>query len=142
MEVNFLDKGVYLVVFHQRKAPLNTRMLFWALFDTVFTFAPMLATNRLLTYLEDPASSTVTPYVWVVALLVIPIMNSLSIQQYFVSSIQLTSNAKAALIQALYEKTLRVRMVGAPKGAEEVERNRVGRINNLFASDMYRHFQS
>ena len=62
-------------------------------------------------------------------------MNSMFIQQYFVNSIQLTANAKAALVQALYEKTLRVRMVGAPEGSE-VERNRVGRINNLMSSDM------
>jgi len=114
-------------------------MVFWAFFETIFSFAPTLAMNRLLAYLEDPESSTVTPYVWVVALLVIPILNSMFIQQYFVRSIQLTANAKAALVQALYEKTLRVRMVGAPKGAEEVERNRVGRINNLMSSDMYSH---
>ena len=112
------------------------RMVFWALFETVFNFAPALAMNRLLAYLENPAASTVTPYVWVVALLVVPIMNSMFIQQYFVNSIQLTANAKAALVQALYEKTLRVRMVGAPKGGEDVERNRVGRINNLMSSDM------
>lgn len=111
-------------------------MVFWALFETVFNFAPALAMNRLLAYLENPAASTVTPYVWVIALLVVPIMNSMFIQQYFVNSIQLTANAKAALVQALYEKTLRVRMVGAPKGEEDVERNRVGRINNLMSSDM------
>jgi len=93
--------------------------------------------NRLLAYLENPATATVTPYVWVISLLVVPIMNSMSIQQYFVNAIQLTANAKAALVQALYEKTLRVRMIGAPKGGEEVERNRVGRINNLMSSDMY-----
>jgi len=114
-------------------------MTFWALFETVFTFAPTLAMNRLLAYLENPAGSTVTPYVWVVAMLVVPILNSMFIQQYFVASIQLTANAKAALVQALYEKTLRVRIVGAPEGGEEVERNRVGRINNLMSSDMYLH---
>jgi hypothetical protein len=113
------------------------RMVFWAVFETVFTFGPTFAMNRLLAYLENPASSTVTPYVWVIALLVVPIMNSMFIQQYFVNSIQLTANAKAALVQALYEKTLRVRIVGAPEGGEEVERNRVGRINNLMSSDMY-----
>jgi hypothetical protein len=112
------------------------RMVFWALFETISNFVPALAMNRLLAYLENPTASTVTPYVWVVALLVVPIMNSMFIQQYFVNSIQLTANAKAALVQALYEKTLRVRMVGAPKGGEEVERNRVGRINNLMSSDM------
>ena len=112
-------------------------MLFWALFETVFTFAPTLAMNRLLAYLENPGKATVTPYVWVVALLVVPIANSMFIQQYFVRSIELTANAKAALVQALYEKTLRVRMAGAPEGHEEVERNRFGRINNLMASDVY-----
>ena len=80
-----------------------------------------------------------TPYIWVIGLLIVPIMNSAFIQQYFVNSIQLTANAKAALVQALYEKTLRVRIVGAPEGGEEVERNRVGRINNLMSSDMYCH---
>ena len=117
-------------------------MILWALFETVFTFAPTLAMNRLLAYLENPAASTVTPYVWVVAMLVVPILNSMFIQQYFVSSIQLTANAKAALVQALYEKTLRVRIVGAPEGGEEVERNRVGRINNLMSSDVYNSFFS
>jgi hypothetical protein len=112
------------------------RMAFWALFETVFTFGTTFAMNRLLAYLEDPTSSVVTPYVWVIALLLVPIMNSMFIQQYFVNSIRLTANAKAALVQALYEKTLRVRIVGAPEGGEEVERNRVGRINNLMSSDM------
>jgi hypothetical protein len=112
-------------------------MTFWALFETVFTFGTTIAMQKLLAYLENPASAEVTPYVWVIGLLVIPIMNSAFIQQYFVNSIQLTANAKAALVQALYEKTLRVRIVGAPEGGEEVERNRVGRINNLMSSDMY-----
>lgn len=111
-------------------------MVFWAFFETVFAFAPAFAMNRLLAYLENPAAAIITPYVWVVGLLVVPIMNSMFIQQYFVKSIELTANAKAALVQALYEKTLRVRMVGAPEGGEEVERNRVGRINNLMSSDM------
>jgi hypothetical protein len=111
-------------------------MIFWAVFETVFTFGTTFAMNMLLAYLEDPTVSVVTPYVWVVALLVVPIMNSMFIQQYFVNSIQLTANAKAALVQALYEKTLRVRIVGAPEGGDEVERNRVGRINNLMSSDM------
>lgn len=110
--------------------------MFWALFQTLFSFVPTLAMNRLLAYLEKPAASTVTPYVWVVALLVVPIMDSMFIQQYYVRSIELTANTKTALGQALYEKTLRVRMVGAPKGEEDVERNRVGRINNLISSDM------
>ena len=112
-------------------------MTFWALCETTFMFAPTLAMNKLLAHLEDPAGSTVSPYVWVVALLIIPIMNSMFTQQYFVNSIQLTANAKAALVQALYEKTLRVRIVGAPDRGEEVERNRVGRISNLMSSDMY-----
>ena len=115
----------------------DRRLIYWASFVSIFTFAPTLAMNRLLAYLENPATATVTPYVWVISLLVVPIMNSMSIQQYFVNAIQLTANAKAALVQALYEKTLRVRMIGAPKGGEEVERNRVGRINNLMSSDMY-----
>jgi hypothetical protein len=111
-------------------------MLLWSLFSVVFTFAPTMAMNRLLAYLEDPAQATVTPYVWVVGLLLAPVLNSMFIQQYFVHSIQLTANAKSALVQALYEKTLRVRMAGAPEGHEAVERNRFGRINNLMSSDM------
>jgi hypothetical protein len=111
-------------------------MLLWSLFSVVFTFAPTMAMNRLLAYLEDPSQATVTPYVWVVGLLLAPVLNSMFIQQYFVASIQLTANAKSALVQALYEKTLRVRMAGAPEGQEAVERNRFGRINNLMSSDM------
>lgn len=120
-----------------RLSKTNLRMIFWALFETIFTFGTTISMQRLLAYLEDPAKSDVTPYVWVIGLLIVPIMNSAFIQQYFVNSIQLTANAKAALVQALYEKTLRVRIVGAPEGGEEVERNRVGRINNLMSSDMY-----
>src|ERR1700754_4528493 len=101
-------------------------MLFWAVFETVFMFASTLAMNRLLAYLENPTTATLNPYFWVVALLITPIGNSIFIQQYFVNSIQLTANAKAALVQALYEKTLRVRIVGSPEGGDEVERNRVG----------------
>jgi hypothetical protein len=112
-------------------------MVFWALLETIGAFGTTFAMNKLLAYLENPAVSLITPYVWVVALLLVPIMNSMFIQQYFVNSIVLTANAKAALVQALYEKTLRVRIVGAPEGGEEVERNRVGRINNLMSSDMY-----
>src|ERR1700738_5256670 len=111
-------------------------MIFWALLETVGAFGTTFAMNRLLAYLENPAAATFTPYVWVIALLLVPVMNSMFIQQYFVNSIKLTANAKAALVQALYEKTLRVRIVGAPEGGEEVERNRVGRINNLMSSDM------
>jgi hypothetical protein len=112
-------------------------MIFWAVFETVGTFGTTFAMNMLLAYLEDPEASLITPYVWVIALLIAPIVNSMFIQQYFVNSIQLTANAKAALVQVLYEKTLRVRIVSAPEGGEEVERNRVGRINNLMSSDMY-----
>jgi hypothetical protein len=112
-------------------------MIFWAIFETVGTFGTTFAMNRLLAYLEKPQDAVVTPYVWVISLLLVPVFNSMFIQQYFVNSIQLTANAKASLVQALYEKTLRVRIVGAPEGGEEVERNRVGRINNLMSSDMY-----
>jgi hypothetical protein len=111
-------------------------MVFWSVFETVLTIAPTLVMNRLLAYLENPALATVTPYVWVVALLVLPILVSICFQQYFVHSITLTAHVKAALVQALYEKTLKVRMAGAPEGHEEVERNRFGRINNLMSSDM------
>lgn len=97
--------------------------------------------NRLLAHLENPAASRVTPYVWVIMILVVPLLMSMFLQQYFVNSIQLTANAKAALVQALYEKTLRVRIVGASEDKDETaapgERNRVGRINNLMSSDMY-----
>jgi|SRR5579862_1014195 len=116
-------------------------MIFWAFFETLFTFIGTLAMNRLLAYLENPSASTMTPYVWVVMILVVPIMMSMFLQQYFVNSIQLTANAKAALVQALYEKTLRVRIAGASEDKDETaakpgERNRVGRINNLMSSDM------
>jgi hypothetical protein len=111
-------------------------MLFWALFRSVFTFAPTLAMNGLLAYLENPAQATVTPYVWAVALLVMPILNSICIQQYCVHSIQLAANTKAALIQALYEKTLRVKMTAALEGQKELERTRFGRISNLLSSDV------
>jgi hypothetical protein len=113
-------------------------MIFWAFLEALFTFVPTFAMNRLLAFLENPAAVTVTPYTWVVALLVVPILNSIFRQQYFVRSIKLTANVKAILIQAVYEKTLRVRIIGAPEGGGEVDRNRVGRINNLMSSDMYR----
>lgn len=116
-------------------------MFFWAFFETIFTFIGTLAMNRLLAHLENPAASSVTPYVWVVMILVVPLLMSMFLQQYFVNSIQLTANAKAALVQALYEKTLRVRIAGTSEDKDEAaapgERNRVGRINNLMSSDMY-----
>lgn len=115
----------------------HERMVFFAFLESIFSFLPAFAMNRLLAYLENPAAATFTPYVWVALLLLIPVTNSMIMQCYFVRSIQLTANAKAALVQALYEKTLRIRMVGAPKGEEDVERNRMGRINNLMSSDMY-----
>lgn len=93
--------------------------------------------NQLLAYLENPdASSSIRPGVWVVGLLITPTLRSMFDQQYFVNSIKLTANAKAALVQALYEKSLRVRIAGAAGGVEEAERNRIGRINNLMSSDM------
>ena len=117
-------------------------MIFWAFFETWFMFIGTLAMNRLLAHLENPTASTVTPYVWVVMILIVPILMSMFLQQYFVNSIQLTANAKAALVQALYEKTLRVRISGASEDKDDSnagpgERNRVGRINNLMSSDMY-----
>jgi ABC-type multidrug transport system fused ATPase/permease subunit len=116
-------------------------MIFWGFWQTVFSFVATLALNRLLAHLESPETSVVTPYVWVVMLLAVPIMMSMFMQQYFVHSIQLTANAKAALLQALYEKTLRVRISGGTEDAGEEgepgERNRVGRINNLMSSDVY-----
>ena len=115
-------------------------MIVWAFWESVFTFVGTFAMNRLLAHLENPAASIVTPYLWVGMILVVPIMMSMFMQQYFVHSIQLTANAKAALVQALYEKTLRVRISGGSDDADEKsqpgERNRVGRINNLMSSDM------
>src|SRR5271169_5592883 len=111
-------------------------MIFWTLFETVFSFGTTFSMNRLLAYLENPAASAIRPGVWVVGLLIAPTLRSMFDQQYFVNSIKLTANAKAALVQALYEKSLRVRIAGAAGGVEEAERNRVGRINNLMSSDM------
>jgi hypothetical protein len=125
------------IIWYLSLSSIHVRMIFWAIFETVGTFGTTFAMNRLLAYLEKPQDAVVTPYVWVISLLLVPVFNSMFIQQYFVNSIQLTANAKASLVQALYEKTLRVRIVGAPEGGEEVERNRVGRINNLMSSDMY-----
>jgi hypothetical protein len=111
-------------------------MLLWSLFSVFFTLGPTMAMNRLLAYLEDPAQATVRPYILVVGLLVAPVLNSMFVQQYLVHSIQLTANTKSALVQALYEKTLKVRMAGAPEGDDAVELDRFGRIHNLMSSDM------
>jgi len=116
-------------------------MVFWAFWESVFTFLGTLALNRLLAHLEFPENAVVTPYFWVAMMLVVPIMMSMFMQQYFVQSIELTANAKAALVQALYEKTLRVRISGAEEDESDDgtpgERNRVGKINNLMSSDVY-----
>jgi hypothetical protein len=120
---------------------IDLRMIIWAFCESVFTFVGTLSMNRLLAYLENPDASIVTPYVWVALILVVPVLMSMFMQQYFVNSIQLTANVKAALVQALYEKTLRVRISGASEDNEGEDtmgdRNRVGRINNLMSSDVY-----
>jgi hypothetical protein len=121
-------------------------MFVCAFFETIFMFTGTLAMNRLLAHLENPAASTLTPYVWVVMILVVPVLMSVALQHYFICSIELTATAKAALVQALYEKTLRVRIAGASEDKDDLsagpgERNRVGRINNLMSSDMYYPWQ-
>ena len=113
------------------------RMLFWALFMTVSSFGPTLAMNRLLACLENPAASIFKPYVWAAAMLLLPIVYSMFRQQYSVSSMALAANAKAALLQALFVKTLRVSIMGVPNMGKEVKGNRFGRINNLMSKDMY-----
>lgn len=120
---------------------IDPRMIIWAFWESVFTFVGTLSMNRLLAHLENPSASIVTPYVWVALIFVVPVLMSMFMQQYFVNSIQLTANVKAALVQALYEKTLRVRISGGSEDNEDQtrvgDRNRVGRINNLMSSDVY-----
>lgn len=117
----------------------NRRMFFWAFLETIVTFGTTFALNNLLAFLEVPANSALLPGVWVGALLVLPILTSVFLQQYLINAFKLSTNTEAALTQVVYEKTLRVRVGFAPANdGGETERDRVGRINNLMSSDMYR----
>jgi hypothetical protein len=112
------------------------RIVFYSFGTALFEFCTPISMRGLLTYLEHPEDSSFTPYIWVVALLLTPIMSSIAWQQYLVYSVKWNGNSKAALRQALYEKTLRVRIIGSPEEGQ-VERNRVGQINNLMSQDRY-----
>ena len=114
-------------------------MILWDVLWAVTTYGSTFAMNGLLRYLENPASSVVVPGVWVALLLVAPLLNGTIKQQCEINSIKLIANAKAALIQAIYEKTLRVR-ISDDEDENEDEGDRIGRINNLWSSDMYTHF--
>jgi ABC-type multidrug transport system fused ATPase/permease subunit len=88
--------------------------------------------------MENPNGSRVNPYLWVAGLMAAPILVSATMNQYSVEAGQFTTNSKASLIQGLYEKTLRVRFEGTAEEDGQDDQNKVGRINNLMSSDMYK----
>ncbi|ODQ52786.1 hypothetical protein SAICODRAFT_80947 [Saitoella complicata NRRL Y-17804] len=103
-------------------------------------FISPLSMNRLLAFLEDPDNAWITPYFFVVGLLIAPIAQSISMQAYVFTSTRLLVRVKSALTQELYQKTLRIRFAFSEEEAEaattEQGKSKVGTINNLMSSDI------
>ncbi|CAK7223059.1 hypothetical protein SCUCBS95973_005049 [Sporothrix curviconia] len=99
-------KTTAMVLAYTLRKNIATMILFAALTAIVEFVAP-LALYRLLHHLQEPASSTVRPWLWVVLLFVGPMLRSGVYQQYIFSSTRLMVRIKMCLTQELYEKASR-----------------------------------
>ena len=78
--------------------------------QSVFSFAELLGTNRLLASLEDPAGAVVRPWVWVVVLGSGPALTNKSIDVWVYYTSKPTRQAEALLLQLFFDHSLRLRL--------------------------------
>ncbi|TFK44019.1 multidrug resistance-associated ABC transporter [Crucibulum laeve] len=79
--------------------------------QVLFNFAPPIAINRILVYLEtNGADTNIRPWFWIVLLFMGPIVTSMSNQWYLFIATQVTVLTEGLLSQLVLEHSLRIRM--------------------------------
>ncbi|TFK34747.1 hypothetical protein BDQ12DRAFT_737985, partial [Crucibulum laeve] len=94
--------------------------------QVLFNFAPPIAINRILVYLEtNGADTNIRPWFWIVLLFMGPIATSMSNQWYLFIASQVVVLTEGLLSQLVLEHSLRIRMKAetpkavAPVGGDE-----------------------
>ncbi|KAF8157969.1 hypothetical protein B0H34DRAFT_797400 [Crassisporium funariophilum] len=125
------------------------------------SFAPPVAVNRILTYLEtDGREASVTPWLWVLCLFLGPVTTAVSLQWYMFLGSKTLTRAESLLTQLIFDHSLRIRFkaeasgddapavennttqIGTPETnvppqkPEKKKSNLVGKINTLMTVDM------
>lgn len=71
-------------------------------------FVGPLALNRIISFLSDPDAPLWHGLAWVGASLAVAIMQSLCLQAYFMRCLTIGMNVRAAVVDAIFDKTLRL----------------------------------
>ena len=91
------------------------------------TFAPPVAVNRLLAYVEtDGQDALVSPWVWISILFVGPVITSLSFQWYVYYGTTALFRVEALLVQLVFEHSLRIRLKADAEGEDKKKEDRDG----------------
>lgn len=109
-----------------------------ALLWVAFTFVSPLAMNLLLLYVQEGKHTGVSPYLFVVGLLLGPLGTSVCFQQSLYGVSQLGLRLRSLIGHAVYAKLLRMK-VGARIGGDDAQDSSgdtVGRANNLVGTDI------
>ncbi|KAF8803422.1 multidrug resistance-associated ABC transporter [Phlegmacium glaucopus] len=81
------------------------------IFEVVASFAPPLAINRLLYFIESGGKgATINPWFWVLCLFLGPIILSISSQWYMFMSTRALACTESLLTQLVFEHSLRIRL--------------------------------
>ncbi|EEB05999.1 ATP-binding cassette transporter abc1 [Schizosaccharomyces japonicus yFS275] len=102
-----------------------------SVFVSFAQFFSLIAMNHLLRYLEGDSKEFLSPYLWILMLLVAPYVSSLAFQNYLFLSTRFLVRCHTALVQELLLKVLRFRFV-RKAGAD----SKIGRVNNLISTDI------
>ncbi|CAK5281371.1 unnamed protein product, partial [Mycena citricolor] len=107
-------------------------------------FVAPLAVNRVLAYIEDPATTehTMKPWFWALLLFVGPVTYATAFQGNVFVSTHVLSQAKSILTELVFEHALRIRVKaeaqseGTDGSPQKGQSNLVGKINTLVAADL------
>ncbi|KAF9009619.1 multidrug resistance-associated ABC transporter [Cyathus striatus] len=120
--------------------------------QSLASFGAPIGINRILSYLEHGASSTIIrPWFWIGWLFLGPILYGASQQAFTYVVTKTMVNAQSMLTQLVFEHSLRIRMkaetsdnlqTDVDEGAADAKKptsrvdNMIGKLNNLMTSDM------
>jgi len=88
--------------------------------NSLSSFAPPIAVNRLLAYVEtDGRGALVSPWAWIGIMFVGPVITSLSFQWYVYYGTTAIFRVEALLVQLVFEHSLRIRLKADTEGEDE-----------------------
>lgn len=106
-----------------------------------------IAINRLLAYMEDGSEAMVRPWVWILAILLGPLVQSLTWQYYGYIGTNVMIRIEAIVTELVFEHSLKIRVLDDsaptddPSSTRETKKeghgaNLVGKITNLVSTDL------